>query len=98
MVKTRKVLRLGRGGEKGQIVVEEAPEVKKDEENRILSVISIASELGFAISLPIAGGALLGQFLDAKLKTAPQLTLSFIFIGVFLAGSNIYFIIREIKK
>lgn len=98
MVKTRKVLKLGRGSEEVKIVEEEAPAVKEDKENRLFSVVSIASELGFAISLPIAGGAFLGQVLDNKFRTAPQMTLSFIFIGVFLAGSNIYFIIRETKK
>lgn len=98
MVKTRKVLKLGRGTEEVKIVEEKAPEVKEDQEGRMLSVVSLASELGFAIALPIAGGAFFGQVLDNKFHTTPQMTLSFIFIGVFLAASNIYFIIRETKK
>ena len=92
------MLKLGGGGEGGKIIEEEVKETKNQRENRLLSAISIASELGFAISLPIAGGAFLGNLLDSKFHTTPRMTLSFIFIGIFLAGSNIYFIIREIKK
>ena len=98
-MKTRKVLKLGRGEEKGTIVEEEAPhENVEDQKSRVMQVVSMASELGFAISLPIAGGAFLGQLLDAKLHSTPRMTLSFIFFGVFLAGANIYFIIRETKE
>lgn len=99
MVKTRKVLKLGRGEEENKIVEEEAPpENLEDQRSRMYQVVSIASELGFAIAIPIAGGAYLGQILDSKLQTTPRLTLSFIFIGVFLAAANIYLIIRETKE
>lgn len=99
VVTTRKVLKLGRGEENAKIVEEEAPHANGEaDKNRMLQVVSIASELGFAISLPIAGGAFLGQFLDNKFGTMPRMTLSFIFIGVFLAAANIYFIVRETRQ
>ncbi len=98
-MKTRKVLHLGRGKSESKIVEEAAPK-QEDEEGRgrMLQVVSIASELGFAISLPIAGGAFLGRIIDAKFHSEPRMTLSFIFIGVFLAGANIFFIIRETRQ
>ncbi len=97
-MKTRKVLKLGRGEEKSAIVEEHAPEKNSESGSRMLQVLSMASELGFAISLPIAGGAFLGQLLDTKFQTAPRMTLSFIFVGVFLAGANIYFIVKEARQ
>ncbi len=98
-MKTRKVLKLGRGHETVRIVEEEAPPPENQEEsrNRMLRVLSIATELGFSISLPIAGGAFLGQLLDNKFGSAPRMTLSLIFLGVFLGGANIYFIIKETR-
>lgn len=97
-MKTRKILRIGRG-EEVKIVEEEAPaQTDGKERSRMLHVLSIASQLGFSISLPIAGGAFLGQLLDAKFNTAPRMTLSFIFFGLFIGGANIYFIVRETRE
>lgn len=98
MEKTRKVLKLGRA-EEGKIVEEEAPKQNDDDKaGRMMQALSIASELGFAISLPIAGGAFLGQIMDNKFHTLPRMTLSFLFIGVFIAAANIYFIVRETRE
>lgn len=98
-MKTRKILHLGRGNEEGKIIEEEAPKREEEEtRSRMLQVLSIASELGFAISLPIAGGAFLGRLLDSKFSTTPRMTLSFIFLGVFLGGANIFFIVRETRQ
>ncbi|MBI3576551.1 AtpZ/AtpI family protein [Candidatus Gottesmanbacteria bacterium] len=98
-MKTRKILHLGRGSEDVRLIEEEAPQRKEEESrSRMLQVLSIASELGFAISLPIAGGAFLGRFLDTKFNSTPRMTLSLIFVGVFLGGANIYFIIKETRQ
>ncbi len=97
-MKTRKVLKLGSGSTQSRLVEEAAPQKTEEPKGKFLQVLSIASELGFAISLPIAGGALLGQLLDAKFNAAPRMTLSFIFVGVFLAGANIFFIVKESKE
>ncbi|EKD64264.1 MAG: hypothetical protein ACD_51C00036G0007 [uncultured bacterium] len=98
-MKTRKVLKLGQGAQSTNIVEEDAPQENKEESrNRMLQVLSIATELGFSISLPIAGGAFLGQLLDTKFGTTPRMTLSLIFLGVFIGGANIYFIIKETRQ
>lgn len=95
----RKVLRFT----KDKLLREEEEEEKPKENeqvtrSRVLAMVSLASELGFSISLPIAGGALLGQFLDGKLHTTPRLTLSLIFLGLFIAACNIYIIMKETKE
>ena len=97
-MKTRKVLKLGRGEENASIVEEVTEHPKEESQSRMLQVLSQVSQLGFAISLPIAGGAYMGQLLDGKFGTAPRMTLSLIFLGVFIGGANIYFIIKETKK
>lgn len=61
-------------------------------------LLALVSELGFAISLPIAGGAFVGQFLDGKLETAPRMTLSFIFIGLGIACANIYLLVKKTQE
>ena len=76
-----------------EIVEEESKQKNKDKE-KFIPAISLASELGFSISLPIIGGAFLGQFLDNKFNTTPRITLSLVFLGVFLALANIYLIIK----
>lgn len=98
-MKTRKVLKLGRGVGDTRIIEEKASEDNTQEQRgRMLQVLSIATELGFSISLPIAGGAFLGQLLDKKFGVSPRMTLSLIFLGVFLGAANIYFIIKETKQ
>ena len=97
-MKTRKVLRLGRGEDVK--IVEESVSTKNFEKDRsrMVHLLSIATQLGFSVSLPIAGGAFLGQLLDTKFNLAPRMTLSFIFLGVFIGGANIFYIIRETKQ
>lgn len=99
MVKTRKVLRFT--SEKLLTETEEEEKPKESDEKgrtKFLAMISLASELGFSISLPIAGGAILGQFLDSQLHTGPRITLSLIFFGLFIGAANIYFIMKESEK
>ena len=97
-MKTRKVLKLGGGEENAAIVEEQIEHPKEESKSRMLQVLSMVSQLGFAISLPIAGGAFVGQLLDGKFETAPRITLSLIFIGVFIAGANIYLIVKEVRE
>jgi len=71
---------------------------KSDKQDKFLPVVSLATEFGFSISLPIVGGAVLGQFLDNKLNLAPKMTLSLIFLGLFIGIANIYLIIKEYSQ
>ncbi len=61
-------------------------------------MISLVSQLGLSISLPIVGGAFLGQFLDDKFHLYPKMTLSLIFLGVIISVSNVYFMIKKLDK
>lgn len=61
-------------------------------------VMALAFNLGLSIALPIAGGAVLGMILDKRFNTHPQMTLSLLFAGVFVAGGAIYSIIKETKE
>jgi len=92
----RKVLKLDKN--KKFIVVKEKlkkrPRDKGRGWSRFLSFAGLTVELGFVIALPIAGGAILGRWLDQKFGLSPKMTLSFIFLGVFLAISNLYQIIK----
>lgn len=74
-------------------------EVQKLPENtRFWRAVSTAFSLGLSISLPIAGGAILGMFLDEKFGTHPQLTLSLLFAGIFVGAGAIYNVIKETKE
>ena len=86
----RKILKL----RKGLFEVHERQVEKKEtnfsERERFLKVLSSALELGFSISLPIAGGAILGAYLDKVFATSPKLTLSFIFLGIIIGIRSIF--------
>lgn len=94
MLVKKKFLRFNQE-KKLEAVEEEAVEKKKESDKKFLGYLSLALELGFAISFPIAGGALLGQYLDSRLGTSPSMTLSLIFLGIIVAGFHIRSIIKE---
>ncbi|MBI3379555.1 AtpZ/AtpI family protein [Candidatus Gottesmanbacteria bacterium] len=97
MFAKRKTLRFG----KDKILTEEVEKLTpkgKKEEKRFFATLSLVSQLGLSICLPIVGGAFLGQFLDKKFTTSPRMTLSLIFLGLFIGITNIYFILSKILK
>lgn len=99
MSQKRKVLRFTEDKFLKEEEEEEKPhEDIKEYRNKFLAMISLASELGFSISLPIAGGAILGQYLDNKFNTSPRMTLSLIFLGLFIGAANIYIIMKETRE
>ncbi len=96
---TKKRLRFGKNNllEETQEKISEKKERK--DANRFLEGISLATDLGFAIAIPLTGGAVIGSYLDNKLNLTPKLTLSLIFFGVVISLGNIYQIIkRNIEK
>lgn len=97
MAKTHKILQLNKEGNYSE-KEENKNRVKKEEGDNVSAMVSIASELGFSISLPIAGGALLGQYIDGKLGTSPRVTLSLIFTGLILGIINIYRLLKITEK
>mgnify|MGYP001618279474 CR=1 FL=1 len=72
--------------------------IKMVKQDKFPQMISLVSQLGLSISLPIVGGAFLGQFLDKTFHLYPKMTLFLIFLGVFIAGSNIYFLIKKLEE
>lgn len=92
----RQVLKLG-SDHKLELSQESVKE-KKVSEKKYYQSLSIASELGLSLAIPLAGGAFLGSFLDSKFHTTPKLTLSLIFLGLFIGVVNIYYIIKDIDK
>lgn len=79
-------------------IVDEERKTSHQDKEQFIPALSLASELGFSISLPIIGGAFLGQFLDNKLNSSPRMTLSLVFLGLFLGLTNIYLIIKKNSK
>lgn len=98
MSRKRKVLKFtqNRKLEAVEEVQQQSEEVSS--KSRFPGMVSWASELGFSVSLPIVGGAFLGQFLDNKFNTTPRMTLSFIFLGLFVGMTTIFLIVRENSK
>ena len=90
--KIKKVLHLGEHGYR--IEEEKVTAEKKPVNKRLFSLFSLASELGFAVSIPIVGGIALGKWLDAIFHSYPKLTLSFLVTGVILGSTALYNIIR----
>jgi F0F1-type ATP synthase assembly protein I len=66
----------------------------KDEKAKQLNLVNLALDLGFSISIPIVGLALLGRFADTYFETSPALLLTGIFISFFVSTAIIY---RKVK-
>ena len=103
MVATRKILQITAENILEEIEEDLSAKAGKKEEKissgkKFLEVFSLASNLGLSISLPIAGGALLGSFLDNKFNTSPRMTLSLIFLGIFIGAANIYVFMKETRE
>ena len=58
--------------------------------------LGFVGEIGYSISLPIAGGALLGTYIDRHWLTYPKATLSLILVGSVISVLGFIRVIREI--
>ncbi len=63
-----------------------------------LKYMSLITQLGLSMVLPIAGGAFLGQFLAVRFGTGGLLTIFLILLGVFGALMNAYKILTKTYK
>ena len=95
----RKVLKITKNKYLQENVVEIKP-VKsiRVSQNKFLEMLSFASGLGFSISIPIAGGAFMGHFLDNKFHSSPVLTLLLIFLGLFIGFIKVCFVIYKLAE
>lgn len=60
--------------------------------------LGIVGQIGFSIAIPIAGGALLGSYLDTQWHTYPRATLGLLLFGVFLSFVTFYRTIKSVLE
>ena len=90
---TRKILQLGK--DNSYEVVDLTKKTKKS--IQFLSV-GLATEIGYSIAVPLVLGAMFGVWLDGKFDSKPKLTLSFLFLGLFISFARLYKIVNVIIK
>lgn len=79
--------------------VEKKPKKEdKSSEEDSARIFFLAGNIGFSMSLPLVGGALLGFFLDRRFQTSPRMTLFFLFIGFIIGCYSMYKVLRELEK
>ncbi|MBI2616981.1 AtpZ/AtpI family protein [Candidatus Gottesmanbacteria bacterium] len=61
-------------------------------------ILSLAGSVGFSMSVPLVGGAIIGSIVDRRLQTSPRMTLFFLFLGLFIGGYSIYKILKELEN
>lgn len=69
---------------------------KPKKENHAWFYLGLVGNIGYTVALPIAGGAILGSFLDNKLSTYPKLTLSLLLLGTVISVIGFIQTIRDI--
>lgn len=96
--KKRRVLRLSEGkfipGEEKR----ELTEIKEKQREKFFRSLSLATELGFLIAIPLAGGVVLGVWVDNTFSTHPKFTLSLLGAGVVIACANLSIVLSEFLK
>lgn len=60
--------------------------------------LGLIGEIGFAIAVPIVGGALVGVLIDRTWSTTPKATLSLLFVGVVVSFINLFKTVETITK
>ena len=68
-----------------------------DETRKMLRTLGYVSTVGLAMAISIGLGALIGHYLDAKLKTEPWLFFIFLGFGIAAAFRNLYIMYKKIK-
>lgn len=71
---------------------------KKPDQKRAWYYLGFVGDIGFAIALPIAGGAIIGVQIDKFMLTYPKATLTLLTIGIVIAGMGFVQIIKEVSK
>lgn len=78
--------------------IKEITKKKKRLPSSTWSYVGFATDLGFTIALPIAGGAILGKYLDGLWGSYPKTTLSLLFLGIVISMVGFITIIRDVLK
>ena len=85
-------------GEKTDIIPKKKVQKKQSGSDAPWYYLGLIGEIGFAIAVPIAGGALLGVVIDNAWGTAPKATLSLLFLGVVISFINLFKTVETITK
>ena len=72
------------------------PEKGKFKKTELIGIIAGASGIGFYLIVPLVGGAFLGSYLDSKFDSAPKITLSLIFFGLFIGLYTMYKAVKDL--
>lgn len=59
--------------------------VKKTGNQDTWFYLGFVGEIGYAIALPVTGGALIGKYIDRRMSTYPRATLLLLFIGAVIS-------------
>lgn len=86
------------GGEETNIAPRTTGKKERSPERAPWYYLGLIGEIGFAIAVPIAGGALLGVFVDRIWSTAPKATLSLLFLGIIISFMNLFKTVETIIK
>ena len=70
----------------------------KAESSRFWRTVATMSSLGWSLVVPIAGGALLGHYLDRVTDQGVKWTIGLLFLGVALAFYNLYYMLFKETK
>lgn len=99
LTKKKKVLQLNEQ-QRLEVVEKEVVEDKNSEEEkkRFFSLFNTSADLGFSIALPIAGGAIIGSYLDKVWGSAPKATLGLLFLGIGLGIASVFRLINDFDK
>lgn len=76
----------------------ESTELKEKQREKFFRSLSLATELGFLIAIPLAGGVVLGVWVDNTFSTHPKFTLSLLGAGVVIACANVSIVLSEFLK
>lgn len=67
-------------------------------DSKTLKNLSMISQIGLMMSIPIIGCILLGSFIDDHLHTAPIFLIIFIILGVLASFRNLFVIANKMSK
>ena len=79
-------------------VEQQAQRMQRAERERptVLAQTVYLGSLGLMFILPVVAGVYLGHWLDGKLMGySMRWTLSLLFLGIFIGGFNVYWLIRS---
>lgn len=58
----------------------------------------LVGQIGYSIAVPLTGGVIVGNLIDRKLGTSPQITMLGLGVGMVLSGVSFFHIIQDSLK